>query len=73
MAFVVCQVVCTNKLVQTNKKFFTIESNCDYFFPYGRKLVYSEWEKCSNHLARCEVTKCSVDVWKYHTSQHCKE
>ena len=58
---------------KTNKnKFFKIESNCDYFSSYGRKPV-SEGEKCSNHLARCEVTKCSTDVWKYHMSQHCRE
>ena len=45
---------------KTNKnKFFKIESNCDYFFSYGCKPVYSKREKCSNHLARCEVTKCS--------------
>ena len=48
---------CTNKLVQSSKtnknKFFKIESNCDYFFSYGRKPVYSKREKCSNHLARC--------------------
>ena len=54
---------CTNKLVQrskTNKnKFLKIESNCDYLFSYGRKPVYSKLEKCSNHLAQCEVTKCS--------------
>ena len=59
---------CTNKLVQSSKtnknKFFKIESNCDYFFSYGCKPVYSKCEKCSNHLARyhltrCEVTKCS--------------
>ena len=46
---------CTNKLVQSSKtnknKFFKIESNCDYFISYGRKPVYSEREKCSNHLA----------------------
>ena len=54
-------------------KFFKIESNSDYFFSYGRKPVYSEWEKCSNHLARCEVPKCSADVWKHHISQHYKE
>ena len=54
---------CTNKLVQSSKtnknKFFKNECNCDYFFSYGRKPVYSKREKCSNHLARCEVTKCS--------------
>ena len=42
-------------------------------FSYGRKPVYSKRKKCSNQLARCEVTKCSADVWKYHMSQHYKE
>ena len=79
---------CTNKLVQSSKtnknKFFKIESNCDYFSSYGRKpvsegekcsnhLARCEVTKCSNHLARCEVTKCSTDVWRYHMSQHCRE
>ena len=61
-AFVVCHVVqisLCRVAKQMKNKFFKIESNCDYLFSYGRKPVYSKREKCSNHLARCEVTKCS--------------
>ena len=66
---------CTNKLVQSSKtnknKFFKIESNCDYFFSYGRKPVYSKREKCCNHLARCEVTKCSNHLAQCEVTKCC--
>ena len=68
---------CSNKLKQSSKssttKYFKLESSCAYFFAYGRKPVYSTREKCSNHLARCDVSKCSAHVWKYNMVNHYEE
>ena len=68
---------CSNKLKQSSKtkvtKYFKVESTCAYFYDYGRKPKYSTREKCSNHLARCEVSKCGADIWKYNMINHYQE
>ena len=68
---------CSNKLKQSSKtksaKYYQIESSCPYFYSYGRKPKYSNRQKCSNYLARCEVTNCNADIWKYAMANHYHE